>query len=87
MSAIIALIFSSFVFADPPTPPPFGDDADDDGIPNEQDKCSNTIDDQIVYGCSCTQILELKPGKDKSCNKGIITMFTKKVGWAKDFFE
>ena len=63
-------------------------DQDNDEVPNDEDKCPNTIGEQIVYGCSCNQILELKPGKDKSskCSPGIIKVFTKQIGWAKDLF-
>lgn len=61
-------------------------DEDNDGVPNDEDKCPDTEEEQIVYGCSCEQILELKPGKDKSsnCSPGIIKVFTKGLGWAKD---
>ncbi len=63
-------------------------DEDNDGVPNNEDKCPNTEEEQIIYGCSCNQILELKPGKDKSskCSPGIIKVFTKGIGWAKDLF-
>ncbi len=63
-------------------------DEDSDGVLDSEDKCPNTIGEQIVYGCSCKQILELKPGKDNSnkCSKGIIDVFTKKIGWAKNLF-
>jgi parallel beta-helix repeat protein len=63
-------------------------DEDNDEVPNDEDKCPNTIGEQIVYGCSCNQILELKPRKDKSskCSPGIIKVFTKGIGWAKDLF-
>lgn len=67
-------------------------DADCDGIPNIEDKCPNTVGQQIVYGCSCKQILDLKPGKDKGqdkngCSQGTIEVFTKKIGWAKGLFS
>jgi Tol biopolymer transport system component len=66
-------------------------DSDGDGVPNSEDKCPNTIGEQLVYGCSCNQILDLKPGKDtatnrEGCSKGIIEVFTKGIGWAKDLF-
>lgn len=69
----------------------YGADEDNDGIPNDKDNCPNTIREQIVYGCSCNQILELKPGKNKGelkkgCSKGTIKTFTKQIGWAKDLF-
>ena len=67
------------------------EDEDNDGVPDEEDKCLNTEGEQIVYGCSCEQILDLKPGKNKGemkhgCSKGTIKVFTKKIGWAKDLF-
>ncbi len=66
-------------------------DSDNDGIIDNEDKCPNTEGEQIIYGCSCKQILELKPGKDtkenqEKCSKGIIDVFTKAIGWAKDIF-
>ncbi len=66
-------------------------DEDNDGILDDEDKCPNTEEEQIVYGCSCGQILELKPGKNKGeikhgCSKGTIKVFTKGIGWAKDLF-
>jgi len=59
-------------------------DEDNDGILNNEDLCPNTEGEQTVYGCSCEQILELKPGKDKSskCCPGIIKVFSKGIGWA-----
>ena len=65
--------------------------SDNDGVPDYNDKCPNTIGEQLVYGCSCEQILDLKPGKDKwqdknGCSKGTIEVFTKKIGWAKGLF-
>lgn len=61
-------------------------DEDNDGIPDDEDKCPNTEGEQIIYGCSCEQILDLKPGKDKNanCSPGIIKVFTKNIGWARD---
>ncbi len=72
----------------PLTKPILGEDEDNDGIPNSEDKCPDTEEEQIVYGCSCKQILKLKPGEDSSeeCSKGIIEVFTKQIGWAKDLF-
>lgn len=63
-------------------------DEDNDGVPNNEDKCPNTEGEQIVYGCSCKQILKLKPGKDKSakCSSGTLKVFTEGIGWAKDLF-
>ncbi len=65
-------------------------DDDDDGVTDIDDKCPDTIGPQEVYGCSCYQILELKPGKDKGeykngCSEGTIKVFTKLIGWAKNF--
>lgn len=64
-------------------------DEDNDGVLDEDDKCPNTKDEQIIYGCSCKQILDLKPGKDKNnfCSSGIIKVFTKGIGWAKKLFS
>jgi parallel beta-helix repeat protein len=75
-----------------PTCPTSCLDQDNDGIPNSEDKCPNTVEEQIIYGCSCRQILEKKPGEDtatnrEGCSKGIVDVFTKAVGWAKDLFE
>lgn len=63
-------------------------DDDDDGVLDDEDKCPDTEEEQIIYGCSCNQILELKPGKDISnkCSPGIIKTFTKGLGWAQDLF-
>ncbi|MCK4997124.1 hypothetical protein KAS08_02365 [Candidatus Pacearchaeota archaeon] len=62
-------------------------DSDSDGVLNNEDECPNTEGKQIIYGCSCNQILEIKPGKDKvnSCSKGILKIFEKKIGWAKSY--
>jgi len=86
------VIFEPFLNA----PYPFGksvscNDLDGDGVPNSEDKCPNTIGEQLVYGCSCEQILKLKPGEDtatnrEGCSKGIVEVFTKGIGWAKDLF-
>ncbi len=67
-------------------------DSDGDGVNDEFDKCPNTIRVLEVYGCSCKQILELKPGKDKcelknGCSPGTIKVFKKQIGWAKNLFE
>jgi len=66
-------------------------DSDNDGVIDDEDKCSGTMTEQVIYGCSCEQILELKPGEDtrenqEGCSKGIIDVFTKDIGWAKDLF-
>jgi hypothetical protein len=68
-----------------------GKDSDNDGIMDSSDKCPNTIGKQLIYGCSCEQILTLKPGQDTSknradCSLGIIDVFGKAIGWAKDLF-
>ncbi len=67
-------------------------DQDNDGIPDSQDKCPNTAGQQIVYGCSCEQILAFKPGNNngelkKGCSNGTIDVFTKQIGWAKNLFS
>lgn len=63
-------------------------DEDNDSIPDSEDLCPNTENEQIIYGCSCNQILELKPGNDSNgeCSEGIIHVFTEGIGWAKDLF-
>ena len=66
-------------------------DSDGDGVPDADDKCPNTISEQEVYGCSCEQILEMKPGNSKGllkhgCSNGIIDVFTKLIGWARSLF-
>lgn len=66
-------------------------DEDDDGVLDDEDKCPNTVEEQLVYGCSCEQILELKPGEytaenRQGCSQGIVNVFTNAVGWAKDLF-
>lgn len=104
-------------------------DQDNDGVPDNQDKCLNTIlpenfakleknhygdidgdkifetltnkgkvikDSQYnltsTYGCSCKQILEFKPGKNKNeekfgCKKETLDKFIKQIGWAKNLFN
>ncbi len=67
-------------------------DQDHDGVPDSQDKCPDTIGLQIIYGCSCKQILALKPGNNEGelkngCSKGTIDVFTKQIGWAKNLFN
>ena len=66
-------------------------DSDSDGVLDEEDKCSNTVGEQLIYGCSCDQILELKPGEDtatnrQGCSNGILNVFENAIGWAKDLF-
>jgi len=64
-------------------------DFDGDGIASGEDMCLDTEGEQIVYGCSCKQILELKPGEDNNgkCSQGIINVFTEKIGWAENLFN
>lgn len=66
-------------------------DQDNDGVLDKDDKCPNTIGQQLVYGCSCDQILALKSRENtainrEGCSKGVIEVFTKGIGWAKDLF-
>ncbi len=68
-------------------------DSDWDNVPDNEDLCLDTpeIEQPVVYGCSCSQILELKPGENKGelkngCSQGTIEIFTKAIGWAKDLF-
>jgi len=67
-------------------------DDDNDGVLDADDICPNTPTEEevITRGCSCSQILEKKPGEDtaenrQGCSKGLIDVFTKAIGWAKDF--
>jgi hypothetical protein len=110
-------------------------DSDNDGVPDNEDKCPNTILPEIfiklnpnnygdidgdkifetvakvkigkkkiekiidskyslvdTYGCSCHQILDIKPGKDSGelkngCSKGTLENFIYKRGWAKNLFK
>lgn len=71
------------------------EDDDNDGILDEPDKCEETLFGEIQLadtGCSCNQILDLKPGEDtaenrEGCTKGLINVFTSAIGWAQDLFE
>jgi hypothetical protein len=79
--------FYGFRYVGGCTPP----DQDNDGVPDSEDKCPDTTGQQIVYGCSCEQILAFKPGNTKGelkngCSQGTVDVFTKKIGWAKDLF-
>ena len=78
------VMFDNFLI----TGDPLIEDSDNDGIPDDEDKCPDTTGDQISYGCDCNQILELKPGKDEGleCTKGIINVFKNKIGWAKNLW-
>ena len=71
-------------------------DTDNDGVLDKDDKCPGTTNakpnEPIIYGCSCKQILGIKPGKDEGelkngCSKGTIDVFTRGIGWAKDLFR
>ena len=71
-------------------------DTDNDGVLDKDDKCPRTTSAKprlpIIYGCSCKQILGIKPGKDEGelkngCSKGTIDVFTRGIGWAKDLFR
>ena len=69
-------------------------DLDGDGVIDKEDACLNTPQDEeaLLYGCSCNQILDLKPGRNKGklrngCSKGTIHVFEQMIGWAKDLFE
>jgi len=67
-------------------------DDDNDEVLDDVDKCSGTPTDQPQLGdtgCSCEQILKLKPGEDtlenrQGCSKGLINVLTMAIGWAKD---
>jgi hypothetical protein len=91
IASLIFVIFSIYTAADifvaqdePPIPPFDGQDSDGDGVPDLEDMCPDTVGTQIVYGCSCQQILDLKPGKDiKDCSPGSVKVFTKQIGWSK----
>ncbi|MFH1726043.1 MAG: LamG domain-containing protein [Elusimicrobiota bacterium] len=70
------------------------DDADGDGVVDDSDACPGTDPELEPYlpvaeGCSCYQILELKPGADKGemkngCSDGTLGAFLNRTGWAKD---
>jgi len=68
-------------------------DTDNDGFNDNVDLCPMTKDDlpntPILEGCSCYQILQLKPGEDKGemksgCSDGTLSDFSARRGWAKD---
>ena len=66
---------------------PIGLDSDGDGVNDAVDKCPDTTGLQEAYGCSCRQILDLKPGEDEGelkngCSAGTIEVFKKQIGWA-----
>ena len=74
------------------------DDNDDFNDCNGEDLCLNTISDNFLElkknhfagnwnGCSCTDILECKPGNDEGelkygCTQGTIDIWLEKRGWA-----
>ncbi|MFH1724010.1 MAG: LamG domain-containing protein [Elusimicrobiota bacterium] len=70
------------------------DDADGDGATDDADACPGTDPElepyrPIAEGCSCYQILEMKPGADKGemkngCSNGTLGGFLNRKGWAKD---
>lgn len=67
-------------------------DQDNDGVPDTEDKCPDTIGKQIIYGCSCEQILAFKPGNNKgelknNCSNGTMDVFSKQIGWTKNLFS
>jgi hypothetical protein len=64
------------------------DDLDNDGVPNSDDFCPDTVGEALADGCSCEQILVFKPGNGEknSCSDGIVKVFVKRLGWAKDLF-
>jgi cysteine-rich repeat protein len=71
-------------------------DVDGDGVFETMEKKKDgVIDSEIslaeTQGCSCKQILDLKPGKDNGelkngCSKGTIDNFIERRGWAKELF-
>ncbi|MFH1308025.1 MAG: hypothetical protein ABIH72_04190 [archaeon] len=72
-------------------PEPPIQDADGDGIPDEEDFCPDTSGIALSKGCSCAQILELKPGKDTKeintgCTEKTIIAFDNGISWAKKLF-
>ncbi len=47
-----------------------------------------TLED--TFGCSCTQIMELKPGIDNienGCSAGLLNVFIEEIGWARKLFD
>lgn len=66
-------------------------DEDGDGVSDEEDFCSGTVGEALSRGCSCEQILDYKPGKNKGelkhgCSQGTIDIFTTLSGWAHRLF-
>jgi len=71
-------------------------DLDNDNVLDKDDKCHNTTEDEpyepLIYGCSCRQILDLKPGNNKGeykngCSPGTINVFTRQIGWVRNLFK
>lgn len=65
-------------------------DSDGDGVLNYMDWCPDTQGEALAHGCSCEQILEIKPGKSKGlekkgCSEGTIKVFESIIGWTKFF--
>jgi hypothetical protein len=65
------------------------DDLDNDGACGDVDRCPGTTDEApakpVIQGCSCKQILDLKPGKNKGemkhgCSPGTIQDFRLRRG-------
>ena len=70
-------------------------DIDNDGIFETRKKLFGPIINSKYslkdsYGCSCLQILEIKPGnnlgeRNFGCRKATLEVFMEKIGWARDF--
>jgi hypothetical protein len=65
------------------------DDLDNDGECGDRDLCPGTTDeapaDPVIQGCSCKQILDMKPGRNEGerkhgCSPGTIENFLKRRG-------
>jgi len=59
-------------------------DADDDGVDDELDICPLTTGTALLDGCDCSQILDFKPGSGGRCNRGTLSVFANRIGWASD---
>jgi Concanavalin A-like lectin/glucanases superfamily/Thrombospondin type 3 repeat len=59
-------------------------DADGDGVPDDQDVCPGTSGEALVDGCDCDQILAYKPGNGGQCNAGTLNVFARRIGWARN---
>ncbi|MFH1725404.1 MAG: LamG domain-containing protein [Elusimicrobiota bacterium] len=70
----------------------YADDADEDGVVDDLDVCPGTDPETppylpIAQGCSCFQILQLKPGADtgemkNGCSNGTLGNFLNRRSWA-----